>query len=147
MLKERITNKQIALLNLFEDVRKRDCSYSSIVKVFWEMLERNANSEPNLSQAVSIDVGKSSDKGFLSYLHSSFKNPLVTIRYCGNEPQLRISSFDKHNGGSTVLNLTTMENIVVKEYRVGGTFLTYDVSFHYSPADMDYKIHVIVRNE
>ena len=132
------------LVKLIQEVENRKPSYGCVVQAFRELIEKNAAHQQNINQKVSIDVGKKSGDGFLSFLHSSFKNPLVTIQYCGDEPQLKISSFDKNNGGSTTLNLVMMENIVVKENRTGSDFLTYDVGFHYSPADLDYMIHVVM---
>lgn len=133
------------LIRLIQDVDKNSPSYGCVVNAFKELLERNAAHQQNPNQKISIDIGRKNDEGFLSFLHSSFKNPLVTIQYCGDEPQLKVSSFDKSNGGSVVLNLTMMENIEIKENRSGADFLTYDIGFHYSPANMDYMMKVVVK--
>lgn len=130
---------------VIEKVTKAVVAKYEVAKCFKELLERNATHQQNINQKISIDIGRKNDEGFLSFLHSSFKNPLVTIQYCDNEPQLKVSSFDKSNGGSVVLNLTMMENIQIKEKRSGTDFLTYDIGFHYSPANMDYSIQVVVR--
>lgn len=129
-----------------DNVEQNNYLYKDIVNAFRELIERNAAYEQNSSQSISIDIGKKTKKGFGVYLHTAFENPKVLIEHFSNEPQLRISSCDKLNGGSVILNLTMIDNIVVKENRDGDTFLTYDVIFHYCPANMDYRIHVIVRN-
>lgn len=130
----------------FNNIEQNNYPYKNIVNVFRELIERNAAYEQNASQLISIDIGKRTKKGFGVYLHTAFENPKVLIEHFGNEPQLRISSCDKLNGGSVILNLTMIDNIVIKENCDGDTFLTYDVIFHYCPANMDYKIHIVVRN-
>lgn len=130
----------------FSNTEQNNYPYKDIVNAFKELIERNAIYEQNTSQSISIDIGKRTKKGFGVYLHTSFENPKVLIEHFGNEPQLRISSCDKLNGGSMIVNLTMIDSIVVKENRVGDIFLTYDVIFHYRPANMDYKIHIVVRN-
>lgn len=130
----------------FDNIEKNNYPYKDIVSAFRELIERNATYEQNTSQSISIDIGKRTKKGFGVYLHTAFENPKVLIEHFGNESQLRIISCDKLNGGSVILNLIMIDNIVVKENRNGDTFLTYDVIFHYRPANMDYKIHIVVRN-
>ena len=134
------------LKKFFQDVDNNKPFYGCVVNVFKELLERNSIHQQNTNQKISIDIGKKNDKGFLSFLHSSFKNPLVTVLYYCDEPQLKVSSFDKSNGGSVVLNLTMMENIEIKENRSGIDFLTYDIGFHYSPANMNYMIKVVIKS-
>lgn len=116
-----------------------------VLQPFKELLERNAAGIQNINQSISINIGNKCNSGFLSCLRSSFENPLVHIQFYDDEPQLRISSFDRKNGGGVVLNLDFMNDVEIKENRVGDDFLNYDISFHYSPANMDYRMKVVVK--
>jgi len=126
-------------------VKTESANYNAVVDAFKELIERSKEKQQNLHQKVTISIGKKNGKGFLSYLKTSFKNPLVFIQNYNKEPQLCIRSFDRENGGSTILNLTMIENIEVKENCVGTDFLTYEITFHYVPADLDYLISVAVK--
>lgn len=130
--------------NLIMSVAEQQSKYKEFISAFADMIANNLNRIENTNCKVSISVGKRNNQCFQEFLHTTFKNPVVIVGFYQNYPQITIRSFDTYNGGQTTLTLDMMENIKVKKIS-GRTNLKYEIDFHYTPANMDYHIQIVVR--
>lgn len=110
-----------------------------LMEVFGDLIARGVKNEPNIDNAISIDVGKVLNKdSFISYLSTKFDIPIVHL----DDNMLRISSMSKKNGGAVVINLDLVRNVSITEYHCKKR-----IDFGYAvDSDLYYRIELITRN-